>query len=193
MRKDQKYRETKMRLLHKLLGIEWLDDAFDDEENNPRNWFKGHFKYEDLNKITDRLVEGRPISCAVSKDDDTQFFVSFCSGSQESIKYVTLAFQPSTNFEEEMGVQFCKFNLISEAREVVVKTVTKRKFQDLIGGYALMLPYMKEGGYRQNFTLVYHDWDVLECTNDTNSRKGHPVAARGVFSEEYKNLLDHAL
>jgi len=73
-----------------------------------------------------------------------------------------------------MGVQFCNFKIAHKegTSDVDVKTVSKSEFKELVGDYALMLPYMKEGGFEENFTLVYHDWDVLECSNVTPTRKG---------------------
>ena len=43
-----------------------------------------------------------------------------------------------------------------------LKTVEKKEFKELVGDYALMLPYMKkDDGFQESFILVYHDWDVL--------------------------------
>jgi hypothetical protein len=181
-----------MRLLHKLAGIEWLRDAFDDDEQEPRDWFKGYFQYEKLEKITDRVAQGLPISCAASKDNKNHFYVAFCSGTQDSLNYVTLISNPTSQFVEVMGVQFCKFKLAHEDQTStdLVKTVKKSDFKNLVSDYALMLPYIKKGEvFRENFTLVYHDWDVLECSDVTPSRKGHPVPTAGVFTEEYKDHL----
>ena len=40
MRKTQSYRETKMRLLQKLTGIDWLEASFNFKEEGEREWFK---------------------------------------------------------------------------------------------------------------------------------------------------------
>lgn len=196
MRKDQQYRETKMRLLHKLLGIEWLRDVFDGIDGKDRfgrDWFKGYYKYDYLQTILDRIAQGRPISCAASKTNDHHFYVAFGSKSQGSLSYITLISQPTTKFEEEMGVQFCNFKIAHKegTSDVDVKTVSKSEFKELVGDYALMLPYMKEGGFQENFTLVYHDWDVLECSNVTPTRKGRPVPSAGVFTSQYQDYLEY--
>ena len=51
MRKDKQYRETKMRLLHKLLGIEWLRDVFDGITAKFVLGVTGYYKYDYLQTI----------------------------------------------------------------------------------------------------------------------------------------------
>ena len=148
MRTDQQYRETKMRLLHKLLGIEWLRDVFDGidcADRDSRDWFKGYFQYSDLNAILDRIAQGRPISCVASKENGRHFHVAFCSTSEGSLSYVTLVCQPATKFVEETGVHFCNFKIIhkEDTSDLDIKTVQKKEFKELVGDYALMLPYVK--------------------------------------------------
>lgn len=195
MRRDQQYRETKMRLLHKLLGMEWLRDAFDGvdrADRKSRDWFKGYFKYKELETITDRIAQGQPISCAASKTNKHHFYVAFNAETEGYLSYITLVCQPTTKFVEEMGVHFCKFKIVhmESSPDIDVKTVKKKEFKELVGDYALMLPYMKEGVFRENFTLVYHDWDVLECSDVTPSLKGRPVPSASVFTSQYKEYLD---
>lgn len=187
-----------MRLLHKLLGMEWLRDVFDVidcADRNSRDWFKGYFRYSDLNAISDRIAQGRPISCVASNRNELHFYVAFCSSSRESLSYITLVCQPTTRFEEEMGVHFCKFKIAHKeaTSDVDIKTVEKNKFKELFGDYALMLPYMKKNDFRENFTLVYHDWEVLQCSNIAPSLKGRPVPSASVFTSCYENYLDNFL
>ena len=51
----------------------------------------------------------------------------------------------------------------------------------------------KDDGFQESFTLVYHDWDVLECSNNSaaESPKGRPVPSAGAFTPEYQDYLDH--
>jgi len=180
-----------MRLLQKLFGMTWLGDAFEDEEKDPREWFNGSFRYHDYEEIVDLYVKGSPISCAVSKDDDGRVYISFYSGDYETISYLTVKSMTTTNFVEEMGVHFCKFEFLTDesGKNLHVKTVTKKQFHDRVGDYALMLPYIKEREiFRNNFILVYHDWDVLTCTSVMPAKKESPVLAPGVIE-----LLDSAV
>lgn len=198
MRKDQQYRETKMRLLHKLLGLEWLRGAFDAidcPDCKSRDWFKGYFQYNDLKTILDRIAQGKPISCASSKTNESHFYVAFCSSSQGTLSYVTLVCQSTTRVEEEMGVHFCNFKIAHKegTSEVDMKTAKREEFKELVGAYALMLPYRKKDGFKENFTLVYHDWDVLVCSNITHSLKGRPKPSDRVFTLQYQTYLDDYL
>ena len=82
MRTDQRYRETKMRLLHKLLGIECLHDIFDgidSADRDSRDWFKGYFQYSDLNAILDQIAQGRLIRCVASKEMEGTFTLYFAA------------------------------------------------------------------------------------------------------------------
>ena len=108
---------------------------------------------------------------------------------------MTLVCQPATRFVEETGVHFCNFKILHKegTSDFDIKTVEKKEFKELVGDYALMLPYMKKDGFQENFTLVYHDWDVLECSNITPSVKGRPVLSAGVFTLRYQSYLDDFL
>ena len=93
-------------------------------------------------------------------------------------------------------MHFCNFKILHEkdTSDIDIKTVEKKEFKELVSDYALMLPYMKkDDGFQESFTLVYHDWDVLECSNNSaaESPKGRPVPSAGAFTPEYQDYLDH--
>lgn len=194
MRRTQSYRETKMRLLHKLAGMEWLSDAFADEGCGPRDWFRGSFRYESWKEVLGRYMSGRPISCAASNANSRHFHICFYSEDYDTIRYATVEALPAANFHEVMGVNFCRFEFVTEGGKVQVKTVPRKEFKDLVSSYALMLPYKKaRQRFQNNFTLVYHDWDVLACNCGEVSKKGRPGPAAGVFSEEHASYLMNAV
>ena len=91
-----------------------------------------------------------------------------------------------------MGVHFCNFKIANKegTSEVDIKTVKKEEFKELVGDYALMLLYIRENGFQENFTLVYHDWDGLECSNIIPSLKGRPVPSDSIFILQYQSYLD---
>jgi hypothetical protein len=194
MRRTQSFRETKLRLLHKLAGIEWLSDLFTDDEPSARDWFKGSFRYESWKEILGRYASGQPISCAASVDNDRHFHICYYAGDYEAMNYVTVEALPAANFVEVMGVIFCRFEFVAEDGKVKVHTVSKKDFKHRISSHALMLPYKRVGeNFQNNFTLVYHDWDVLACNCASMSMKGHPVPARGVWSEEHLDYLTNSV
>ena len=88
-----------------------------------------------------------------------------------------------------MSGHFCHFKIAHKeaTSEVDIKTVEKEELKELVGDYTLMLSNMKEGGFRENFTLVYHAWDVLECSDITPLLKGGPVLSARVFTLRYKS------
>ena len=61
MRTTQSYRETKMCLLQKLTGIDFLKQAFDDLSKG-RAWYNGAHRYSTLEDVVERFVHGKPIS-----------------------------------------------------------------------------------------------------------------------------------
>jgi len=194
MRRTQSFRETKLRLLHKLAGIEWLSDLFTDDEPSARDWFKGSFRYESWKEILGRYASGQPISCAASVDNDRHFHICYYAGDYEAMNYVTVEALPAANFVEVMGVIFCRFEFVAEDGKVKVHTVSKKDFKHRISSHALMLPYKRVGeNFQNNFTLVYHDWDVLACNCASMSMKGHPVPARGVWSQEHLDYLTNSV
>ena len=66
---------------------------------------------------------------------------------------MTLVCQPTMRFVEEMGVHFCNFKILhkKDTSDFDTKTAEKKDFKEPVGNYALMLPYMKEGGFQENF------------------------------------------
>ena len=62
MQTDQRYRETKMRLLHKFTGIDFLRTAYSDKEEENRDWFKGAYRYESAHQILRSFMAGVPVS-----------------------------------------------------------------------------------------------------------------------------------
>lgn len=178
-----------MRLLHKLAGVELLSDLFADDEPNVREWFKGSFRFESWKDILARYASGQPLSCAASTENDRHFHICYYADDYDLIKYVTVEAFPAANFVEVMGVIFCRFEFVTdEEGQVKVDTVTKKDFKHRVSSHALMLPYKKDGeNFQNNFTLVYHDWDVLASSI---SMKGPPVPARGVWSSEHLQHLN---
>jgi len=147
MRRTQSFRETKMRLLHKLAGVEWLSVLFADDEHNVREWFKGSFRFESWKDILARYASGQPLSCAASTENDRHFHICYYAGDYELINYVTVEAFPAANFVEVMGVIFCRFEFVrDEEGQVKVDTVSKKDFKHRVSSHALMLSYKMSNG-----------------------------------------------
>lgn len=190
MRKTQSYRETKMRLLQKLTGVDFLSFTFDGSKVQ-RDWFSGIHKYHDSQEIVNDYVSGSPLSCFSGKnEEDGLFYICFNSGSDATISYLTLEASPSDLFIKECGAHYCVFNFVKDTNNnVLVNTVEKGSLKGLVGSYALLLPFFKHGHrFQKQYTLVYHDWDVLLC-QDGLCKKGLPMVDHCVFNDQYTEYL----
>jgi hypothetical protein len=189
MRKDQQYRETKMRLLQKLHGIELLASSYKGKSDE-RHWFKGYHVYKSRAQVIDRLQERKPLSCFCLGNESPQVHVAFCEEEQrgKTVSYFTLNYD-TTTFQEETGVQFCPF-VINTNRGTHVPAVTRTTKEELrteISNYALMLPLIvnssansMEEDVADQYTLVYSDWEVLRCT-DEQKKKGRVALDKPLF------------
>lgn len=191
MRKDQTYRETKMRLAQKLTGLEWVRDAFPVKNTAHRDWFKGVHQYESMQSVLDRFTVGKPISCGASKANQNRFFIAFCCGDWDQLSYLTVTPQTHKMFTQETGVHYCEFMVEKGLdRKIAVRTIPKSKFYDMVDCYALMLPYkLNNMTFQRQFTLIYWDHDVLRCDN-VPSYKGLPCANECVFSQGHIEDLE---
>ena len=70
----------------------------------------------------------------------------------------------------------------------VVSSVMKSGLN--IVNYALMLPYSRRGFlFESQFTLVYSDWEVLLCNNNSPDSKKGPVY---MHSPLFEDVLSHS-
>jgi hypothetical protein len=191
MRKDQTYRETKMRLLQKLAGLELLAEVLDEldedvQTSGTRDWFDGIHRYTSKKAIVENFVKGTPISCFRSKSCDDTFYVA-CYGSHYTLtSLVELKSRASSMTAQECGHHFCKFVLAKEAGTNTVATmvVSKKNLSDLVGDYALLLPYSKKGQvFNTQYTVCYWDWHAL-CCDSPEPPKGFPQPDKDVFASE---------
>ena len=190
--RNQTYRETKMRLLHKLAGLEWLEYAYKGSKKKERHWFKGYKVYNTREDIILRFQKGRPISCFGSKTGGKNLHVAYEGRSRFEVEYVTIECNTQSMNAVEMGVHFCQFRFVSDTRgELVVEETTTANLRDNIvdDRNALMLPYKKDNIQFQNqYTLVYHDWDALVC-DDSEEEKGFPSVDYNLFGDKYTEQL----
>jgi hypothetical protein len=191
MRKDQQYRETKMRLLHKLHGIELLATSYKDESDE-RHWFKGYHVYRTRAEVVERFQRREPLSCFSLNNETDKVHVAFTEGEKrgKTISYLTVNYD-TTTFKEETGVQFCPFAIDTErgTHNLMVTRITKEELRSKISSYALSMPlivknssaHFAEEDVSNYYTLVYYDWEVLRCT-DAHRKKGKVALDRPLFT-----------
>jgi hypothetical protein len=186
MRKNQTYRETKLTLLHKLKGLRMVSEYFN-SVTDERDWFKGYHVYCSKKEVTDRLMSGKPLSCFLTTmattGDVQEVHVAFLHGEDHrdnTISYLTIEYNTSLLYQQECGVQFCRFACKQDPDNHAVVTHTPRADLQIVN-YALMLPYHKRAyTFRRQFTLVYEDWEVLRCSDRV--KKGRAAVDQQVFS-----------
>jgi len=187
MRKTQSYRLTKMKLLHKLMGVEWLGLAFR-SAGIDRDWFKGYHIYNSQEEVLDRFSSGRPLSCFVKEPGSAIVHVVYSDGSLYGVCIVSFEYKTTRYFKQDMGVHFCEFTTVKdENRDLVIeKFDNKKDLADDIETYAIMLPYQfDKRKFICQYTLIYHDWDVLLCNRHDGVSKGIPSLQQSLFCQEY--------
>ena len=188
MRRTFTYRETKLRLIHKLKGLDLIADSFDkvfDKSASERHWFKGYHVFSSRQEVIDRLQMGKPLSCFTLQGSSAEVHVAFSEGEQEgsTISYLTLEYD-TTRSIIETGVHYCHFELkgSAPASPTVILNINKNELRPKIVNYALVLPYVvqpnassSDADVFRKFTLIYPDWEVLLCDdgdeNDGVSKK----------------------
>ena len=191
MRKDEQYRVTKMCLLHKLYGIESLAASFkgEEEEDNKRHWFKGFHVYPSRDKVISNVQKGMPISCFRLKGDEDHALVRVAFKDQElrdaTVSYLTFRYDIST-VTVDTGIDFCPFKIQPDTNTMraAASRVKKDELRNDIASYALMLPYKTQspsGDSFQKYTLIYSDWEVLQCCGDLPANKGRVPVHESVF------------
>ena len=87
----------------------------------------------------------------------------------------------------------CAEKEVGTSTEATV-VVSKENLSDLIGDYALLLPYSKEGQvFQKQYTVCYWDWQTL-CCDSPKPPKGFPRPDKDVFlSEMIESLSKMAL
>lgn len=178
MRTDCSYFEGKLKLLHQRRGIDALKSTTKDDEK--RNWFRGYYTYPQKEAVMKWFNEGsRPLSCFILDNDFHCVHIAIsrsdCLGvgsNKDDVTYVTFDVTHDL-VKHEAGVHFCQFNSRGE------NISCKNKNEMVFTHYALMLPYNFNGSFLDQYTLVYHDWEVLICEGNDN-----PVKAKTPISNE---------
>jgi hypothetical protein len=82
MRKCQMYHEGKIRLLHKLTGMEFLNREYASVFTRP-DWYKGYHVFEKKSEVKVRFRSGEPLSCFCLDGDCNEVHVAFTRGEPE--------------------------------------------------------------------------------------------------------------
>ena len=191
MRKTQQYRKKKLLLLSKLVAFDRLQYSMHDAEPRvSRDWFKAYRVFPSSDEVMTRYKRGHALSGFVTDDAPDEVKIAFSTGKLSEFGIWTLTFSMHDMYTQEMGMHFCKFDLVNykdiEGKTRVKQTrATKKMVLEKMTNQVILLPYKKDGHtFREQFTLIYSDYDVLAPAQDSNN-KCLPNRDRRLFSEAY--------
>lgn len=177
MRKDPAYLESRLRHMHKLAGFDTLRKEYSKKKTIEKNWFQGYHKFCDHDEVNSRFINGKPLSCFTLSGRDKFVFVAVKGAEKGNVAYVTLQYKPSSENKIEAGMHFCLFEC-----ELGVTAIPMEDLE--ITSYAIMLPYIREDHtprFKQQYTLIYHDWDVLRTDLGDKNYKGSSSVSNSDF------------
>jgi hypothetical protein len=187
MQKSTSYFEGKLRLLYKMKGLDSLYDKYKESielETRVRqpSMFYTFSKRKD---VMDSFEVGKPLSCFCLDNNYHKIHVAValgdCSENKkegDNFAYLTFDYNVELWFRREVGVHFCQFKLMDE------KPTTANKSSLNFTDYAVMLPFKNKGSFRNQYTLIYSDWEVLICEGD-NVKGQTPVSC-----DLYKDVVN---
>ena len=169
MRNDSLYFEGKLRLLHKLRGLESLYDVYKQDDRNAIDGIyssriytaKMYHTFSTKAKVLEWFNGGNPLSCFCLNNDYHVLHVAVRMGDcsemrkddNEDFAYMSFTYNVHELCECETGVHYCKFTFQG--------TATAKKSDLNFTDYALMLPFDRTGQFLKQYTLIYSDWEVL--------------------------------
>ena len=105
MRKDQTHRKIKMRLLHKLIGIDVLASGYGNQRNGERDWFNGYHVYVSKQEVISRIKNARPKSCFCTSETMCEVHVAFSDGQRNTtVSYLTMTYDTTRETMQDTGV-----------------------------------------------------------------------------------------
>ena len=114
MRKCQLYREGKIRLLHKLSGMDFLHKEYDNV-HAPRDRYNGYHVFSNKSAVEKRFLKGEPLSCFRLDGTFNIVHVAFKRDEPErrcderEVTFLSFRCQISQMYTHETGMQFCRF------------------------------------------------------------------------------------
>jgi hypothetical protein len=189
MRNDSLYFEGKLRLLHKLRGLESLYDVYRQDGRNAIDGIysshvsttKMYHTFSTKAKVLEWFHGGNPLSCFCIDNDYHVIHVSVRMGDclemkkddNEDFAYMSFTYNIHDLYDCETGVHYCKFRYQG--------TATAKKSDLNFTDYALMLPFDRKGEFLEQYTLIYSDWEVL--IGDENNVKGETPLSEELYTD----------
>lgn len=183
MQKSTSYFEVKLRLLHKMNGLNSLYDKYKESNKYETRVQRPpmFYTFPRRDMVSKWFEAGKPMSCFCLNNDYHKIHVAVAIGDclekksdGEDFAYLTFNYNIDNMFRVESGVHFCEF-------ELVEGVTTAKKFDLNFTDYAVMLSFKNKGVYCKQYTLIYSDWEVLIC--ETNNVKGRTPVSRDLYAD----------
>ena len=109
-KENQSYKESKLKLLHRLNWIERLESYNDDTNTKEQHWFRGYHIYNSEADAVKIFKSRRPHSCFIKNKEGE----------------VTIMYNTGKGITHNTGVQFCEFRLSKKVIETEQKKLSSR-------------------------------------------------------------------
>ena len=124
MQKCQLYHEGKIRLLHKLTDMKFLNEKYEDV-HAWRNRYLGYHVFLNKSAVENRFQKWEPLSCFCLDDRCNEVHVAFKRykpaqrGDKGEVTYLSFPYQTSQMYTRNTGMQFCQFVCTDEVSSVM--------------------------------------------------------------------------
>ena len=149
--------------------------------------------FKSQEEVLGKFIAGDPLSCFVKEAGSATVYVAYSGTRRNSVNCMSFRYYTSDLYQQEMGVHFCRFRAIMVENEhlVIEEFNNKNDLSGCIDLHAVMLPYKKDGTFSSQYTLIYHDWEVLLCGRTDGVSKDIPSLQRSLFNCDYIEQISH--
>ncbi len=186
MRKTTSYFVRKMEVMQKLTTMEWISEQIRSKNTrNAKSYPRMFYRYESLEEIEDKLMEGQVLSGLTTMKDENNFLedhIWLVFGRMRSmVSIVPMRRKHDVESETLIGHTYHKYEL---QRDMVMGDMSTDELRGHASDYCIMLPLVvKENEiFGDKYSVVFDDWDVIDQYGDKNL----PTLCQKEFSKDVK-------
>lgn len=184
MRRTCSFLKTKLLLLCKLNGLDWLREVYDSDLEKDRVWQKNYHLYPNQATVLKKFLAGKdPICCFFTSDEQCVARIVYRCDKVGIVHMISFRPIVGSLSKEECGLHFCEFESVKDcAGDIIVREEKRSELEKSICAYAIMLPLKRpDVPFLKQYSLAYWDWDVL-CPEAMHT-KGPPAISVDLFDE----------
>ena len=167
MRKTTSYFVRKMELMQKLTTMSWIADKIRwKNKGKKKEYPRMYFRYESMEEIEERLIEGQVLSGLTTMVDDRNYLedhIWLVFGKQGSkVSIVPLRRKDNDDTETLIGFSYHSYEL---DKDTVIENMTTEELKKNTSDYCVMLPFVREkdDNFNNQYAVVFDDWDVIDA------------------------------